>query len=48
MIEMSLSTNITGFDKFMYKFNKKKEQADNSEVKNASGKKPAAHAPKNS
>jgi hypothetical protein len=48
MIYMGLSTKITGYDRFMDKFNRKKKQTANSQPKSRFSNNPVAQTPKNS
>lgn len=45
---MGLSTKITGYDRFMDKFNRKNRQAENFQPKSHVGGKPSTQAAKNS
>lgn len=45
---MGLSKKVTGYDRFVDKFNRKNKQTDNFQPKSHLGNKPIAHAPKNS
>ena len=48
MIQMGLSKKITGYDRFMDKFNAKKRQLDNSQKKKNPTKQSAAKTDKGS